>query len=299
MTNIRGLDYTESEFDQDESLLTNQSSTSYVEVSPKVFRSFTAPTSGEVLFTFGGGLRGDGTDYGFIAGQIHEAGDDEDIILAADNRATAIRCSGDTTDHFYTNRTVLVTGLTAGKVYTARAYIKVSGATTVDYQCREVIVEPCSGAGNRAGELVKAADFPPAVSDVDNTAITSVSSTSWITDDGSAPVVNVDFTAASSGRAVVVVGGSTQDSGRNGNRGFLSFKVTNNAGTAAYVAGPDRQMMSFSTLLDCGSDVYGSRSVLLEDLEPGGSYNAELQYSVDGGSSIDIAARTITVFPAA
>ena len=299
MTNARGLDYTPAKWDQDTTLKSNRSETTFTEISPKVFRSFTAPTSGDVLLTVGGGLRGDGTNYGWIAVQVHEAGDDEDIVLAANNRATSIRCSADTTGHYYNSRTILLSGLTAAKVYTARILIQVDGGSTVDFQARDVIVEPCAGAGNRAGEIIRAADFPPAVQDADNTNISSVSSTSWITDDGVAPVVAVDFTAASSGRAVVTVGGATQDAGRAGNRGFLSFRVTNNAGTPGYAVGPDLQRFSFSTLLDSGTDVYGSRSALLDDLEPGGSYNAEVQYKVDGGSSIDIAARTITVTPAA
>ena len=151
-----------------------------------------------------------------------------------------------------------------------------------------------------AGKPIYAADMPPAVTANDATAISNISSTTFITDDGSAPVLDVDFIAPTSGRVVVSVGGAAR-----GNAGapaaprvFLSFAVTSNAGTDTFSLAPNVERRAWSNSAGVNNFQYGTRSVLVEGLQPGGSYNCELQYRVGSGSSADIEYRSLVVNPA-
>lgn len=146
-----------------------------------------------------------------------------------------------------------------------------------------------------AGSVVYAADFPPSVYDSDDTSNLNISSTTYI---AGTPEVGVVFTAPTTGRVELTIGGGLRDSS-GANRVHLSPQVflgTSAAGTE--ILAPTVVTRGVGSPAESVNYMYYSRTTLLEGLTPGASYYARTMHKVSGGATADIAARDISVAPA-
>ena len=148
------------------------------------------------------------------------------------------------------------------------------------------------------GTTVKAADFPASVWSQDDTNINDITSTSFIP---GSPVVAVTFTAPTSGRVLMFVGGGAM-ANTGDNRLFMAANVflgTDATGT---------EVLSSSVgFTGCGwslasTDFYfQTRMFHLPNLIPGATYYARVTYSVTTSGATDgrcdITCREIGVVP--
>lgn len=145
--------------------------------------------------------------------------------------------------------------------------------------------------------LIKSYDSEQYASD--ETTISNPTNTSYA---AGSPEVSVTFMAPTSGRLVLVVGGSVGNSA-GGNRIFLSPEVREDDSSGDVVLSPSVIPHGYSSIRGAGGFHYGSRRTLLEGLTAGATYFARVMHvvvSADGGTNTsDINARDITVAPAA
>lgn len=143
------------------------------------------------------------------------------------------------------------------------------------------------------GELVLSTDFPPSVYSLDDTRISDISSTSYIS---GTPIVSVYFKAPTSGRVLLTVGGGLQDSS-TANRVHLAPVVRQDDPNGTAVVSADVVTRGIGSPEQCTSFMYLSRTTLLTGLTPGRTYYAHTAYKVSGGTSGDIQSRDISVVP--
>jgi hypothetical protein len=143
------------------------------------------------------------------------------------------------------------------------------------------------------GELVTAIDFPPSVYAYDDTRISDISSTSYIS---GTTIVSVYFLAPTSGRVLLTVGGGLQDSS-TANRVHLAPVVREDDPSGNAVVSADVATRGIGSPEQCTSFMYLSRTTLLTGLTPGRTYYAHTAYKVSGGSTGDIQSRDISVVP--
>ncbi|MBA9002003.1 hypothetical protein [Thermomonospora cellulosilytica] len=146
-----------------------------------------------------------------------------------------------------------------------------------------------------AGSVIRAADWPPTVAAGDSTTISNITSTTFIT---GSPVVATTFTAPTSGRVKITVGGGMQNNGATGRVTLAPnvFAGTGPGGTEVLgVASPLRTELTCPT--EAASFYYASRSCTLEGLTPGATYYARVMYRVTAGTTGDISRRDIMIRP--
>lgn len=146
---IMAVDTPPAVYTMDTTVLANLSDTSYTPGSPEVGVTFTAPTTGRVLLTIGGGLRNNGSnsDRVALAPQVFEGADATGTEVLAPTAYRGISSEGITTagDFAYRGRTTLLDGLTAGQQYYARVmYIIFGSNATCDISARDILVAPTS-----------------------------------------------------------------------------------------------------------------------------------------------------------
>lgn len=154
----------------------------------------------------------------------------------------------------------------------------------------------------RAGAPMSELDAPPAVSGYENTAQLNVSNTTFA---AGSPDLSVTFTAPTSGRVLVIVGGGLRDNGGT-NRIFLAPEIREDDSSGAIVQSPDISVNSWSNApVNTSNYQYGSRAIIAPfnttsfdtALEPGRTYFARVTQAVDGGTTADIFNREITIVP--
>jgi hypothetical protein len=149
-----------------------------------------------------------------------------------------------------------------------------------------------------AGSTVKALDFPPTVDNFDNTSIDNITATTYQT---GSPEVGVTFTGPTTGRVKITVGGGVRNNGSNDDRVVLSPQVFEDDSSGTEVLAPSvaqRGCSSVGGFTNNGFQ-YLDRTSLLENLTPGQTYYARVQYLTNtGAGTCDISARSIIVEPA-
>lgn len=153
-TRILALDYPPAVQVFDGTTNANITSTAYTAGTPEVGVTFTAPTTGRVMLTTGGGVRNNAAnnDRAFIAPQIFLGTSSSGTeILAPTAPQYGISSGGGyaNDDIQFLSRTVLVAGLTPGATYyvrTMHAQVNNSGGTssTSDLTARSLVVAPAS-----------------------------------------------------------------------------------------------------------------------------------------------------------
>ncbi|MFD9445518.1 hypothetical protein ACFWBR_42265 [Streptomyces sp. NPDC060006] len=146
---IKALDSPPTVFAQDGTSISNITDVTYVPGTPEVGVTFTAPTTGRVKISVGGGLRNNAanSDRVGLAPQVFE--DDTsglEVLVPTVLRGVSSEGIATAGDFAYRGHTTLLDGLTPGQEYYARVmHIKFGTAgTTVDISARDILVAPAS-----------------------------------------------------------------------------------------------------------------------------------------------------------
>ena len=293
---ILAADFPSGAYAADDTSQLNLSNTDYEPGSPAVEALFTAPTSGQILLSVGLSARDNsGTNRVHLAPEIRLGNSAGPVVLSASVTGRGVGTPGGIQNYVYRSRTTVVGGLTPGATYYVRTLHKVSGGNTADINVRDLTVTPLPLGSGRAGEPVKALDYPPAVWAQDTTTITDPSNSSYT---AGSPQVGVTFTAPTSGRVLLIVGGGVGNA--PGNRIYLAPEVRETDASGAVVLTPSVTNRGFGSDHMAVGFHYGSRESVLEGLTPGKRYFARVMYAVpsDGaGDNADIACRDIGVVP--
>ena len=138
-TLIRALDYPVSVDDYDGTAEFNFSDTTYKTGSPVVSTTFEAATTQRALLTVAAAIRGPGRV--FVAPRVRQDNSSGLVILSPTvrNGITNSNTSGQFEVH---SRTVLLTGLEAGRTYYAELMYRGDGGGTTDITSRQIQVDP-------------------------------------------------------------------------------------------------------------------------------------------------------------
>lgn len=149
-----------------------------------------------------------------------------------------------------------------------------------------------------AGTIVAALDTPPTVYAQDTTAITNISSTSYIP---GTPEVGVTFIAPTTGRVMLSVGASMRNDAANSDRVAVTAEIReNDASGAVFLAATVFRGVATDGIPTAGDYCTVGHTTLVTGLTPGGQYFARSMHIKFGsvGTTGDIAMRDILVAPA-
>lgn len=145
-SNVYGMDFPPSQYDQDWSVLENVSTTTYTAGSPEVAVTVTAPSSGKLFVTIGCGIRNDAAtaESGYVTYQVFEDTVNGALYQAANDDFGVRSCGiAQSQEYQYHGNFSLVTGLTPGRSYYFQVVHKTAlGNGTVDIAARDILVIP-------------------------------------------------------------------------------------------------------------------------------------------------------------
>lgn len=145
-----------------------------------------------------------------------------------------------------------------------------------------------------AGTKVYALDRPPGEYTFENTAQTSLSSTTYAEPTNTC---RVTFVAPTSGRVKVVVGGGARDD-TNDIQVFLAVEIRETDVSGTIVESPTAYRRGTITMPEASDYQYQSRITILEGLTPGQVYFARIMYRVDvAGGTADLRLKDLAVIP--
>lgn len=146
---VTGVDFPSSMSASDDTLQLNLTNAAYAAGSPEVGGAFTAPTSGRIRITVGGGLRDNSNvDRLFLSPQVFRGPNSSGTeVLAPSVTVRGVGSTGLGTDFHHESRASLLQGLIPGETYYARLMFVVSpggGApnNTADISARDISVIP-------------------------------------------------------------------------------------------------------------------------------------------------------------
>lgn len=145
-SNVYGLDFPPSQYDQDWTLISNITTTTYIPGDPEVAVAATAPSSGKLFVTVGCGIRNNAatTESGYVTYQVFEDSVNGALYQAA-NDDYGVRSTGiaQSQEFQYHGNFSLVTGLTPGRSYYFQMVHKSAlGNGTADIASRDILVIP-------------------------------------------------------------------------------------------------------------------------------------------------------------
>jgi len=146
-----------------------------------------------------------------------------------------------------------------------------------------------------AGDRIQALDFPATQSDTEDTDQTNITTTAA----AGSPTCDVTFTAPTSGKVLVHVGGVGQDNGAN-NSVIIEPEVREDDAAGAIVAATGTE--SRQLILRCNTSTTpasGTRTSLVSGLTAGSTYYAQTMHFSDAGTTADVLSRSIIVQPLA
>lgn len=147
-----------------------------------------------------------------------------------------------------------------------------------------------------AGAIIREDDRPAAAFASDETGISNISNTTYA---AGTPVVELTFTAPTSGRVWVFIGGGMRDGGTATNIGvWMAPEIRLGSVSGAVVLAADAEDRGVGSLRNKNQYHYYSRMTRVTGLTAGATYYARVMHRVTTGSSADISAREIGVFPA-
>lgn len=149
-----------------------------------------------------------------------------------------------------------------------------------------------------AGATIKSTDRPAAAYERDTTLQDDVTPDSYVT---GSPVVDVTFTAPTSGRVLLIVGGAARTVSGNGRALIVPevYEGTDATGTLIVEAtGNIDQIRGFAQPHVATDWILASRASILSGLTPQATHYARVMYRVVPDAGIaDIGARDIGVLP--
>ena len=148
------------------------------------------------------------------------------------------------------------------------------------------------------GNTVYGKDMPPAVFDQDWTSILNISSTTYAASQSGVGEVGVTFTAPTSGRALIIVGGGLRNNAATQDRAIVTYRLyqDSSSGNQIVFAAADNGIIS-AGVASSQEYQYQCTYDMLDNLTPGRQYYAQIAYRCTGGTTVDIATRQITVIP--
>lgn len=146
------------------------------------------------------------------------------------------------------------------------------------------------------GGSVYGVDFPPSQFDQDWTAISNITSTSYIV---GPTEVAVTVTAPTSGRVLVSVAGGIRNNAATAERAIITYQIfEDSANGALFSAALDDRGVKSCGIAAVQEFQYHGNVDLIEDLTPGRSYYFQVVYtSILGAGTVDISSREILVIP--
>jgi hypothetical protein len=141
-----------------------------------------------------------------------------------------------------------------------------------------------------AGQIVRALDFPPAVTVTEATTQANITSTSYA---AGSPSCSLTFTAATSGQANIAVWGRMQGDGTF--RVFLGFELRLGSVSGTIIEAVSDSNAAQTAIVSTESV---GISFLATGLTAGSTYFVRTMHKVAGGTTSDIFTRRITVTPA-
>lgn len=147
-----------------------------------------------------------------------------------------------------------------------------------------------------SGGSVYGHDTPPSQWDQDWSAITNVTSTSFIV---GTPEVGVNFTAPTSGRVLICIGGGIQNNAATLEQGAISYTLFEDSADGPVVFAADaRNGVQSQAVAVSGQFRYLGGFSMEESLTPGRNYYAQVRHRcILGNGTVDIASRDIAVIP--
>jgi hypothetical protein len=147
-----------------------------------------------------------------------------------------------------------------------------------------------------AGTEVRAIDFPPAVQSFQDTSITNISTTTYIT---GTPECAVWIMAPSSGRVAVCLSGGTRNNGANADRIFVSYRIFEGDpanGNLIQAEEVKRGLSNPATQVD--NYQYHGHVTMVGGLTPGTYYYFQVRHRTTlGSATADISYRALLVWP--
>ena len=145
-SNVYGLDFPPSQYDQDWTPISDIAETAYTVGTPEVAVSATAPSSGKLFVCIGCGLRNNAAtaESVFVTFQVFEDSPDGALYQAA-NGDLGVRSSGiaQSQEFQYHGNMSLITGLEPGRSYYFQVVHKTDlGNATGDIASRDILVIP-------------------------------------------------------------------------------------------------------------------------------------------------------------
>lgn len=145
-TNVYGLDFPPSQYDQDRTDIINLTNTVWAAGSPEVAVTVTAPTTGRVFVCVGSGTRNNAatSESVFVSFRVFEDNADG-ALFQAPNQYQGTRSCGiaASQEYQYHGNMALVSGLTPGRAYFFQVVHQTfNGAGTGDISSREILVTP-------------------------------------------------------------------------------------------------------------------------------------------------------------
>lgn len=147
-----------------------------------------------------------------------------------------------------------------------------------------------------SGSQVYGRDMPPSQYDQDWTTQANISSTSYIT---GTPEVGVNFTAPTSGRVLVAVGGGIRNNAAAAERGIITYILYENSSDGDVVTSASAYSGVTSQGFAASQEFhYVGGFNMEENLVPGRNYYAQVVHRcLLGNGTLDIASRDIAVIP--
>lgn len=146
------------------------------------------------------------------------------------------------------------------------------------------------------GSLIQAADFPPTQQSWSGTDQANLTGTTFA--DGS-PVVEVTFTAPTSGRVLIYIGGTARNNGANSDYPILGLNLREDDSSGAVVESPATEGL-FTCRWAAATSNFASRQriAIKTGLTPGQTYYASVQHRTStGAGTADIGDRLLIVRP--
>jgi len=214
-----------SQYDSDATSITGVSSTSYINGTPEVSVTWTAPPCGQALIIVGGDLSVTGSNNSiFLCPETYEGTNASGTVIrsAVDQHAWTNCGTSSSTAQLGCNASlateassaaggILGTSLKPGHSYFTRVVHRVDGGTTGVIGFRNLIVVPLPFGKLYSPGKMKSVDTPPPPFTRIEGGISNITGTRLTNPNPGDPEAIVTFTAPSSGRALVVVGGGIRD----------------------------------------------------------------------------------------
>lgn len=144
-TEIMALDAPPPDYDFEDTLQTDISSTSYTAPTNACSVTFTAPTSGRVKIVAGGGFRDNSNNnQGSLGVEVRETDVSGTVVETPSAYGRGITSMGEASDYYFHGRITILENLTPGQVYFARIMIKAQTTTSssVDLRNKNLAVIP-------------------------------------------------------------------------------------------------------------------------------------------------------------